>query len=80
MNILNFTQSAKKEISEFKDPFSKTCVKKILFYTHEGIFDNKVIWIGTVEFQNGGTFGKQEFKKDTFQEIVSAIDNFINTL
>jgi hypothetical protein len=80
MNILNFTKSAKQEISEFKDPFTKSSVKNIMFRTYTSSFHNKTIWIGNVDFQNGQTSGSQEFEKDTFQEIVLAVDNFVNTL
>lgn len=65
--------------SVLKDPFKKTCVKKILVYFQESDF-TKGQWYawGKVYFTNGNTKGEQDFNGETFDEVTLKIREFIN--
>lgn len=47
-----------------------------LFFETDGSADMRA----TVEFSNGNTKGSQVFRETTFEELITEIQNFINTL
>lgn len=69
-----------KMISILKDPFKKICVKKIWVQFADTWDNNKWESYGWVEFKNGNTEGKQQFKGETFDEVVRQIKTFIDNL
>jgi len=69
--------------SVIQDPFKKTKVKSISVYYRESFWSSdKGKWeaSGNVEFSNGNTSGKQEFKGETFDEVVMKIKAMLETL
>jgi hypothetical protein len=63
-----------------KDPFSKNTITAVsVSYRFLGISKE---WYasGYVEFKNGNTGGKQEFRGNTFDDVVFQIKGFINEL
>lgn len=67
--------------SILKDPFKKNSVTKIFVHFSQSLFD-KTKWSSTgyVNFSNGNTKGEQEFKGETFDDVVLQIKAFLNTL
>jgi len=61
-------------IDVFKDPFKKDCINSVWMVYSHGRFR------GWVEFTNGDTQGKQEFKANSFPELAEKMKEFINSL
>ena len=71
------------EISILNNPFKKECVTDILIKFSTGSFSGEKYWYGYVEFKNGGTSGRQDFKNyqsDEFKRLVLDIENFVKSL
>lgn len=66
--------------SILKNPFKKVCVKRIYVSYQESWGGQRWTAIGSVEFQNGDTKGEQEFKAETFDEVVRKIKSFLEDL
>lgn len=64
--------------SVLKDPFKKTCVKRV--YVSFWLFSGKWSANGSVEFENGSTKGEQKFDGQTFDEVVQKIKSFISNI
>lgn len=67
-----------KMLSILKDPFKKSCIKKIYVTYREKTFSDGWVAEGSVKFSNGKTTGEQDFEGDSFDEVVMKIKNFIN--
>ena len=73
--MFNFIEtSEKKELIDFKDPFSKEQVSQI------SIFNFGSGWIALIKFINGNTMGEQKFENEDFATIVSQMENFVKAL
>lgn len=66
--------------SEIKNPFSMENVEEIhLHCTKKWFGDGFNIW-GTIQFKNGNTTGKQEFKGDSLGDVFMKIHKFCEKL
>ena len=81
MNLIEFGKE--KLPSILNDPFKKNCVTKILVWCQESIWTSeKDKWEanGCVYFRNNQTTGEQNFKGQSFDEVVIKIKEFLKTL
>lgn len=79
MDKITLLPSNNKVTSVLKNPFNSKYLKRIhmhLFFETDGSADMRA----TVEFSNGNTKGSQVFRETTFEELITEIQNFINTL
>lgn len=78
MNILDkFTED--QNISPMSDPFKKECITKVLIHIYKD-HKNNFLHSGFVEFTNGDTEGKQNFKADDFLSLVKKMEVFVKIL
>jgi len=67
--------------SILKDPFSKVLIKAIRVHYNESSFtEGKWYATGTVSFKNGDTSGEQAFEGTDFNDVVSKIKNFVESI
>ena len=76
MNILGFGKQ--KLPSILKDPFATVHITRV--YVSCSTFMGKWSANGCVEFTNGDTSGEQNFRGDTFDEVVLKIKSFLDDL
>ena len=81
-NLMNYFGSKKDSdrlaTDVIENPFSKEYISDI--YLHAFRVCNKVKVMGSVEFTNGNTKGKQDFQADTLPELFIKIYKFCNEL
>ena len=70
----------KGTLTDFKDPFSKDKVSGITIFIRKGLFDSALVHEAYVDFKNGNTSGRQEFKASSFADLVNQVDLFIEDL
>jgi hypothetical protein len=68
------------KIGNLQDPFSKNCVVRVYVSYSMGRLSGEWSANGSVEFKNGNTNGEQTFDGKSFDEVVSKIKSFIETL
>jgi len=78
MNLEIFGARTSNGVSPLKDPFSKNSVKSAMIYVHKG--SSGFTFSGHVEFQNGLTEGKQNFKAENMNGILAQMEAFLVTL
>lgn len=59
----NNSSKENNQVSIFKDPFTKTSIKRIDITYRQPLFEDAFVWEGQVSFVNGLTSGKQETPK-----------------
>lgn len=64
--------------SLINNPFAKKHFTRVYVSFQKSAFENSFAAYGTIEFQNNNTKGSQEFKGETFDEVVGKIKNFID--
>lgn len=65
-------------LSILKDPFKKACVTEVWVAARD--LSDRPKFLGWVEFKNGNTTGKQDFKGESFDDVVRQIKLFIQDL
>lgn len=64
--------------STLTNPFAKTSITQIsVHYTKRTYGDRSWYGWGYVDFNNGNTSGRVDFKGDTFDEVAIQVKNFI---
>ena len=83
MNFLGIGSSSSNLPSEFKDPFKKDAVDRVVIEFNK----TKSTWFrdgkhhtATVYFSEGNTKGQQEFFDDDPQELLRRIQTFVDRL
>lgn len=70
-----------RQPSDIKNPFLKDGLDSIIMSIRRGTFDNtKVHFTAHVECKNGNTTGSQKIDAESFADLVSKIEAFINQL
>jgi len=64
--------------SLINNPFAKKHFTRVYVSFQKSAFDESFTSYGVIEFQNNNTKGSQEFKGETFDEVVGKIKNFID--
>lgn len=78
---MNELQIYKTELpNDLKNPFGKTFITDITVSHKLGLFGDKWYSSGWVEFKNNNTTGNQKFKGSDFNDVVSQIKTFIESL
>ena len=77
-NILNYTSSSIPSI--INDPFSKSKIIAINMHMSKKVFNDGFYFVGSVEFKNGNTEGKQKFEKESFDDLYLSISEFVKSL
>lgn len=62
------------------DPFKKDKVTSISLYYSRVLFSNKYSWVGRIEFENKDTSGKQKFEEESLPDILSKMQQFLDSL
>jgi hypothetical protein len=63
-----------------KNPFSTESIVSVSMLGYKSSFGNEFRYSGWVEFKNGNTYGKQEFKASSFGELYMMIYKFCEQL
>lgn len=79
MRLLGFGEKKQALPTVIKDPFKKNTIEGISVHVSKNFHGKYYAW-GYVEFQNGMTKGKQEFKGDTFDDVMSQIKAMLDNL
>ncbi len=86
--IIPNTPEFKKQLSEFKDPFSSKRVARVCIEikNNEVIFDNPSLqargteYEATIQFKNGSTGGSQFLTSESFEGLIEKIKSFTESL
>lgn len=75
---MNLEVRKENNLSIIKDPFSKRCIRSIHMFCFPK--HNTLEWSASIEFQNGLTEGKQNFKGRDFEDITLQMKSFMEQL
>lgn len=73
-------KDAQSAMSILKDPFSNSCVTKVMTYAFKNIFNDEWKYTGDIEFKNGQTQGKQKFTGRDMADVIHQMEAFLATL
>jgi hypothetical protein len=72
------SKSPQYALADFKDPFAVDMIERVNISSYR--FMGKIHHTGVVEFKNGNTGGKQDFKGESFADVGRQIQLFIDGL
>lgn len=77
--LLSGTDKGKQLPSALNDPFNKSSLESIMIYSRR-TYRGQIIFVGSVDFQNGNTSGTQKFESSQFVQLVQKMEQFIQQL